>query len=590
MLAPKGVIMVVLHPADASSKHISEQEIINALNSIEGNDHIHVLFSLNIHHSAARLEGEIDFLALIPGKGMVVIEAKAPEGVELKDRKMFLKGVPDEKKDPFKQVDQAREEVLDFLSKRIGLYPAARAVWLTSIDASQLRQFTGGIGILPFELRSRNDLKNPLATLHEIIDGYNLENDGKSIHRPKELFTEDEVQRAIDFLQNDFSADAKREDLFEMRQAELERLEDEQLADLEGFRRNKHIYIYGAAGTGKSFMLTQIAFRAYEKDQRVLLTCWNQMMAEDLSNKWQAVYPEMVITDLGSLMAEIAGVDLKSGNGDAWYTDELPKLALSALEKDPDGYDFDLIAVDEYQDIAANPIFLQFLEKLGKGQSWSKTRVVLAGDKYQQILGAGKFEDNPLSLAEELIPDFSVQKLTKNFRNAKGIVRALEKLTDKKVTYSKTLITSSKGEVELVEMDTKTAPRKLRDIILALQTKYYNHQIRVLSPERTDHSMPNFILKLPDDPLRPEIAELKALLKNAETGTGVIPWRSIYRYKGLESDVVVITDATQALWESLEAEGKSLLALLYVGVSRAHHKVVILCDHFVAEKLRALNL
>lgn len=582
--------MVTFHPEDAHSEHLSEQSIISALRAVDGHDEIHVLHSVEIHHSKSRLQGEADFLVLIPGKGMIVIEAKAPDGVELKDRRLHLKGVPDESKDAFKQVDDTRQEILSFLGKRQGLFPTARAVWLTSIDAAVLKKFHGGIGILPFELRSKNDLQNPIATLYEIIDGYNFEHDHKEIHSAPASFTAEEVSRAIDFIQNDFTANARKEDLEEIRDDELVRLEEEQLADLESFRRNKHIYIYGAAGTGKSFMLGEIARQAEEQGQRVLLTCWNTMMAAEMYDQWQEPYPNMTIVDLGALMAEVAGVDSNAGSGNDWYFSELPKLAIAQLEVDPDGYDFDLIAVDEFQDIAAQPIILEFLEKLGKGQSWDKTRVVLAGDKYQQILGDGHFEDNPIGLVQKYIPDLSPYKCTKNFRNAKGIAKALERLTSDQVKYSKVWVTSTPGVVDIVEADYKTAPRRLREIIHQHQNSFDNHDIRVLSPARSAQSMPNMILQLPDDPLRPEIADLKSLLKDADTKTGVIPWRSIYRYKGLESDVVIITDATKERWEELEAENKSLLNMLYVGVSRAHHKVTILCDHFVAEKLRALGL
>jgi DNA helicase IV len=80
------------------------------------------------------------------------------------------------------------------------------------------------------------------------------------------------------------------------------------------------------------------------------------------------------------------------------------------------------------------------------------------------------------------------------------------------------------------------------------------------------------------------------MLKDSENHTGFIPWRSIQKYKGLESDAVIITDINEEQWNKWKTRDKSLFEMLYVGFSRAHHHVVVLCDHFMAEKLRALEL
>jgi hypothetical protein len=70
------------------------------------------------------------------------------------------------------------------------------------------------------------------------------------------------------------------------------------------------------------------------------------------------------------------------------------------------------------------------------------------------------------------------------------------------------------------------------------------------------------------------------LAKNCKHETnpaGKIRWRSIRKFKGLDQDVIVITDVSNASakWAS-SAIGKSLSSLLYVGLTRARFKVVIL--------------
>ena len=69
---------------------------------------------------------------------------------------------------------------------------------------------------------------------------------------------------------------------------------------------------------------------------------------------------------------------------------------------------------------------------------------------------------------------------------------------------------------------------------------------------------------------------LKNTLRNPVGDLGQIRWRSIAKFKGLESDVVVITDVKDQAKEFVEATGKTLGEILYVGISRARHKCVVL--------------
>lgn len=581
--------MVVLHPSDASSESYGEQSIIDAFRSNPAHPEIHVIHSLKITSSPDRLEGEADFVALIPGKGIVVVEAKAPESGEVKDGRMHLKGVPHPERDPFQQASQVRSEMIAYLDEHAGLrVPIARCVWLSTVTPDGIKNFHGDANFKLYELLTANDLAVAATALIEIIDAYNQENASKNLYDPPARFDANKAEIARKALQAEFTIQGNKSLIREAWSREIDMLEERQKEDLDLVLQNKHTYFYGPAGTGKSLMVTETAIRGEESGERVLLTCWNRMLAAELSDEYSEAFPNMHIQDLGALMAEIAGVTDPEGAGNEWFTEQLPKLAIEAANE-LEG-EFDLIAVDEYQDIAAYPVMLQFLEKLGKNQSWADTRLVLAGDKYQQIMRNGEFAEDPYGLAKRFVPDLTNVKLKKNYRNAKRIGEALVKLTNNGATYDKYARTTSAGEIEIIEVDYNTAPRQLLKAIEKLQSSYTNHQIRVLSPSRADNSMPKLILDLPDNNLRPEIGLLKSLLKDNINHTGVIPWRSIQKYKGLESDAVIITDINEEQWNKWQSRDKNLFEMLYVGFSRAHHHVVVLADHFMAEKLRALNL
>jgi hypothetical protein len=581
--------MVVLHPLDASSESYGEQAIIDAFNTTATHPEIHVIHSLKITSSPDRLEGEADFVALIPGKGIVVVEAKAPESGEVKDGRMHLKGVPHPDRDPFEQASQVRSEMIAYLNEHAGMrVPIARCVWLSTVTPDGIKNFHGDANFKLYELLTANDLNAPEDALIEIIDAYNKEHAAKNIYDPPTSFDANRVAMARKALQAEFTIQGNKTLIRDARSRELDILEERQKEDLDLVLQNKHTYFYGPAGTGKSLMVTETAIRAEESGQRVLLTCWNRMLAAELASEYADIFPNMHIQDLGALMADIAGVTDPENAGNDWFTRELPELAIEAAKK-REG-EFDLIAVDEYQDIAANPVILQFLEQLGKNHSWQDTRLVLAGDKYQQIMRNGEFAEDPYGLAKKYVQDLANVKLKKNYRNAPRIGKALVKLTLENASYDKYARTTSQGEIDIVEVDNNTAPRQLLQAIERLQVQFEDHEIRVLSPSRAENSMPKLLLALQDNPLRPEVGILKSMLKDSENHTGFIPWRSIQKYKGLESDAVIITDINEEQWSKWKTRDKSLLEMLYVGFSRAHHHVVVLCDHFMAEKLRALDL
>lgn len=581
--------MVVLHPIDASSESYGELAIIDAFRSSAAHPEMHVIHSLKLTSSPDRLEGEADFVVLIPGRGIVVVEAKAPTGGEVADGRMHLTGLPDNAKDPFAQASQVRNEMIAYLDEHAGMrVPIARCVWLSTVTPDGIKNFHGDANYKLYELLTANDLTAPEEALIEVIDAYNQEHATKNLYDQPSKFDANKVEIARKALQAEFTIQGNKSLISDARSRELEMLEERQKEDLDLVLQNKHTYFYGPAGTGKSLMVTETAIRGEESGERVLLTCWNKMLAAELSDEYSEAFPNMHIQDLGALMAEIAGVTDPEGAGNEWFTEQLPVLAIEAASE-LEG-EFDLIAVDEYQDIAAYPVMLQFLEKLGKNQSWADTRLVLAGDKYQQIMRNGEFAQDPYGLAKRFVPDLTNVKLKKNYRNAKRIGEALVKLTNNGATYDKYARTTSIGEIEIIEVDNNTAPRQLLRAIEKLQSSYTDHEIRVLSPSRADNSMPKLILDLPNSALRPEIGMLKSILKDNINHTGVIPWRSIQKYKGLESDAVIITDITEEQWNKWKTRDKSLFEMLYVGFSRAHHHVVVLCDHFMAEKLRALDL
>lgn len=58
--------------------NVSEKRIFDAFAGAANADDWIVLHSLEIRRHAAQFQGEADFIVLVPGRGIVVIEAKEP--------------------------------------------------------------------------------------------------------------------------------------------------------------------------------------------------------------------------------------------------------------------------------------------------------------------------------------------------------------------------------------------------------------------------------------------------------------------------------------------------------------------------------
>lgn len=74
----------MIPPYPREGANVSERKIFDAIESIQGHDDWIVIHSLNVGRHASAFQGEADFVVLVPGRGILVIEAKAPSFVEYK--------------------------------------------------------------------------------------------------------------------------------------------------------------------------------------------------------------------------------------------------------------------------------------------------------------------------------------------------------------------------------------------------------------------------------------------------------------------------------------------------------------------------
>lgn len=165
----------------------------------------------------------------------------------------------------------------------------------------------------------------------------------------------------------------------------LDTICEQQVRALEGLDINRRVCVTGAAGTGKTRLAMAWTRRALLRGERVLLTCFNEPLAEILAGRMPDVDDVRigpfwrVAFDLDGMpeLAEPEGVDQR------WW-DEIGFGHLrdhwgSVTER------FDTIVIDEGQDFS--PTWIELLEQLLDPNG--PRRLLIAADESQGIYGRG---------------------------------------------------------------------------------------------------------------------------------------------------------------------------------------------------------
>jgi hypothetical protein len=531
--------------------------------------------------------GKTDFYVLIPGKGIVAIEAKAPSQVTYKDGNWNVEGTPNPKKSPLAQADRARAAVRKFVEE-IGVseeVPIARMVWFTSLGRHQFDPESGGdFQFHEWELAWKQDLEIAPKAVERVLDEYiKYRSRSEIIRLEPASFTSVIVDKIADAFFANFDVKVDPADLAKERATERSSLLAEQSKILGALEDNPHIYIEGSAGAGKSFLITEAATRSKTAGKRTLVTCWNMMMAEELRRMLRSSSDiNFIVQDINSLMLSFAGLAENPVDADSqWYEHSLPKAALKGLDRRPFLGNFSSIMIDEFQDLVGKPDVLTFVLSLSKNMKLADTQIVLAGDEKQQILVDGSRDLGAFQTAKAVISDLVKYKAKANTRMNPKLHREMCELLNIKLEIDEHRIRSDKtGGLTILQTSPEKQARVLREALKELLGSYGANEIRVLSPFGSNRSLIGKLFH--GDVKRTDEVWLKANARH-EDSNGEIRWRSIPKFKGLESEVVVITDIGSESAEFFKEKNQSITDWLYVGISRARHRCLVLSTSPIQE-------
>ncbi len=514
--------MTTFYPREASpSSPRSEIKVRDCLSTAD---------DLVVFHSVAwqsrrggkQGDGEADFVVLSPELGILVLEVKGG-GVEVIDGVWFSTGgdgIRHSIKNPFDQAKDSKYALLNFfkaVDPTLTRYPIVHAVVFPDIEVTQLLGLNAPREIVV----DRIDLARPMEAIERIFRHWG---------QKRALLSKSDVQRITEHLAPTIRArPLLRDHVADAGQALLD-LTSEQMVVLQATRRVKRAMILGGAGTGKTVLAVEKSRQLASSGFRVLLLCYNAPLRQHLASTLHGSSVD-VETFHSLVLREARRAKSKTpfDPTSEWYKIEAPRIMAEAAARN--GTHYDAILVDEAQDFA---------------MEWLSVTQSLVADDGLLYLFADSHQD--LYRRGWSIPEGLVElELTVNCRNTRPIARRVASIFGDRLDGK--LVDGP--EPRFVEVDRR---EQLAPYVIGL----------VESIVLEDKIEPTQLIVLTDS--TSVVSELRSTgvaghLFTTLDGHG-IPVETVYRFKGLERDVVVL-----ALSDAATAE--DLPAVAYVGLSRA---------------------
>lgn len=559
--------MAIMIPASMSPdiKSNAEKHIFEWFQAAPGTEEWIVLHSLGITDHQRVIHGEIDFLALVPGKGMFALEVKGGRVERKLGKWRFINkyGNYDEKvRGPF---DQAWE----------GIY-SIRALIASRLDENHrhLKNIIFGIGVMfpdieyasvgvdeaQWQVFDMNDGKDIKGFIERIAQGAITTRLRLGYSINAEMFpTKADIDYIAQLLRGDFDIEVPVRIKQKYTEESLQALTNEQAQCIEQLADNPRALVRGTAGTGKTMLAIEATKRAIANGEKVALFCYNRVLGKWLQNYF-SVYPiDQQPLYVGSFHAYMMRLTAAKGmyvqvpnDGDeaSFFTNELPQKAIKVLQEMPVYYD--RLIVDEAQDLIIESYLNVMDHSLREGLQ--KGKWMFFGDfSMQAIYSKGMAEHDFMEILQKRA-SYALFRLTKNCRNTRKICLDIENIIGIKenAAFEDAIDTPAVDHIVYESMEDQKS--KLVLLITDLLNKNVRRSdIVILSPRILTESV---------------VGRLEGIIiqKYSIEATGQIRFSTIHSFKGLESSTIIMTDI-----ESYDDD-----KLIYVGLSRARFDLHIL--------------
>jgi len=467
-------------------------------------------------------EGECDFLILHPLRGLLALEAKSGDIRYCGEQDKWFRGGSALIQDPFAQARRSSHYFDSMLAKRVP-------------EWKRIRPPFGYAAALPDTDTAGEDwphLAKPKITVlkpHMAHVGERIEKILDHWRSPTKRLSPEGFRAVRNAILPQFSLTCSVSARRETAERLFFRMEKRQRAILEAAADNPRLLVEGVAGSGKTVLAIERARQLAEEGKRVLLVCYNILLAEHLESRMVELNAEAdvchfhgicrrAVEETGGKWGEPPHDAPQAQLGEFWNHE-----ASEMLDKALHGswtVRYDSIVVDEGQDFCEH--WWGALEKLLADPA--KSDICIFRDLRQNIFDRDTLE-RPLGCFK--------LRLKTNCRNSARIALRVHKHGG--VTEAEILGSTPVGEDPVVD-EVSSRTEQLKAVRRALQEMVVTHkrepQDVVIIGE--DH--------LEDTPFAKEqkLCGLTVVPYRISAGKNEVRYATLRRFKGLETDCAIV--------------------------------------------------
>ena len=523
-----------------------------------------------------RVFGDIDFIALIPDVGVLVLEIKksAPAKTEAHEFVYSYDGVERIFPNPFRKTYYQSKQIKDMLRHA---------------DRDCAGLFVGYLLVFP---NYRKEFPMEVCIKREHYLNGSVFNDGKLVPEfPDYMKNLLETQKSRTNYHstpkiNETLAKARLilEPVFDSSERETaeeinysgDMLDDDIYLQYSMISQLPRALILGAAGTGKTYMAYKHVEKAREQGLDTLFICHSRLMGNELSVSFRhcSDVDAMCAEDFLLKTAGMTRQDIPEGPAEKkeFYEKILPRECLKNIRKPK----YDLMIIDEFQEMI-RPEYGPVLDALVKGG--------LRGGKVWLL---SDFENNAFDKEraaglEKFIKDYGFDScrvmLSTDYRNP-AAVTALASCAAKNglSMYERNAIRANGAQEIIVYDDIEDEKDKLEALLDKLLSKscgYSRRDLVALSAHSGDNSVASALASV-------KRGWGRVLQPKEKAGDNDIAYTSVRNFKGLESDVVIITDIDD------QPYSPDINTVVYSGITRAKYRVSFMVKKSVLGRFKAL--
>lgn len=517
-----------------------------------------VLFQYEVANHKGAISGEIDFLILVPGKGVMALEVKAHQQVIRDEQGQWFLGRNSTgyDKSPFSQVSESMHCLREYIcnkDSRLRSIPFISAVIFTHCNFNATSPEWR-----PWQLiNSEQFRRNGIGQL--ILNVFDKERERFTTLPSCKWFTHSQeptnknIEKLLFLLRPPLSFHMSPLAKLDNYKQELIEYTQEQFLALEAINYNDRLLYTGPAGTGKTVIAIEAARRAIQENKKILFICFNRYLVDYIKNSLVQKTTLVDIINIHALMTRITNNITIKDTPNFWDF-ELPDKTLCCLldEKSNLTGQYDLLIVDEAQDIVAHPEWLDILDLLLKGGLYAGNWLMF-GDFKGQAIFSNITEKKLLNDLNKRNGNFSIYPLSINCRNTLSVVEQNKLITRLGDLYSQVRRNDDEQHYPTIHFfkDLNDQLEKVLNCIDKLiNAGYPSSSITLLSP-------------LNQSPVIHLICEKKKELvaPYSNINTSKIAYTTIHSFKGLENTFILITDID-------EIDSVHMRKLLYTAMSR----------------------